>query len=265
MDLLKQNLAPIPSEGWEEINERAIEVITSQLSARRVLYVDGPHGILKNSVSHGRLNSVIKTEDGEVSAALYDVLPLLESRITFDLSRWELDNVLRGEKDVALDTLEAAAKKLALFEEDAIYNGNKKANIKGLNQVAGKRIKVGNDPNDILKALSQAVTILNDAYTQKPYDLVVSDQFLDRLNQMYQGGLLRKSVLAIIGGDIVRSRVIDGAFLVPRNHEDLELTIGQDYSVGYEYHDADKVHLFLMNSFTFRCLDEDIIVAFDLT
>ena len=263
MDLFKQSLAPIPTEAWEEINERAREVILSQLTARRVLYVNGPKGIDTNSVPQGRLKSIKPIKKGEVGTGLYDVLPLMETRIEFDLSRWELDNILRGEKDTELDNLEEAAEKLALFEEDSIYNGNKQAGIKGLDEVAGKRIKLTKDANDILSAISEGAFAINDAYAKRPYDLIVSDEVYKRLNQMYQGGLLRKNVEAIIGGEVIRSRVLKGALLVPRDHEDLELTIGQDYSVGFEFYDAKNVKLFVMNSFTFRCLDDDIVVAFD--
>ncbi len=263
MDLLKQNLAPIPSEAWEEINDRAKEVIQSQLSARHVLHVDGPHGLEKNSVGHGRLTSIKEGKKGEVNTGLYDVKPLIETRISFDLSRWELDNILRGEKDAELDPLEKAAEKLALYEEDTLYNGNKNANIKGLNDVAGHRLKLSQNPNEILGALSEAVYKLKDAYTEPPYDLIVSDELLTILNQMHEGGLVRHSAEAIIGGEVIRSRVLKGAFLIPRDHEDLEMTIGQDYSIGYEQHNAETIRLFIMNSFTFRCLDEDIVIAFD--
>ncbi len=263
MDLFKQALAPIPTEAWDEINDRAKEVILSQLTARRVLFVSGPKGLDTNSVPQGRLKTLKPVKEGEIGVGIYDVLPLMETRIEFELSRWELDNILRGEKDTELDGLEEAAEKLALYEEDSIYNGNKQADIKGLDEVAGKRIKLTKDANDILRAISEGAFAINDAYAEKPYDLMVSDEVYTRLNQMYEGALLRHYVEAIIGGDVVRSRVLKGALLIPRDHEDLELTIGQDYSVGFENYDSDNVRLFVMNSFTFRCLDENIVVAFD--
>ena len=52
------------------------------------------------------------------------------------------------------------------------------------------------------------------------------------------------------------------AFLVPYDHDDLELTIGQDFSIGYEAHDTKEVTLFLTESFTFRVLDGSLIVPF---
>jgi uncharacterized linocin/CFP29 family protein len=83
MDLFKQSLAPIPTKGWDEINDRATEVIQSQLSARSVLFVDGPHGLEKNSVAQGRLKLLKDAKKGEQDAeeeGLEDSVPA--SRVT---------------------------------------------------------------------------------------------------------------------------------------------------------------------------------------
>lgn len=260
MDLFKKGLAPIPSEAWDEINDRAGEVITSQLSARKVLHVEGPFGLGKATVNTGRLKPS-KTKKG-VDYAPYDVLPLIESRISFSLSRWELDNILRGEKDAELEHLEDAAEKIALFEEDAIYNGNKDAGIKGLKDIAAHKLSFTNNANENLQAIAEGLLKLKDAYTEGPYYLVVGDEVFKALNQVYDGRLLINTIQHLIGGEVVRSRVLDGALLIPYDHDDLELTIGQDYNVGYETHTNEDVKLFLMNAFTFRCMDEDIIVYY---
>ncbi len=263
MDYFKRNLAPIPKEAWEEIDEKALEVISTQLHARKVLFVDGPHGLGKTSVPTGRLSVFKKGKQGTVGAGIYGVQPLMESRVEFTLSRWELDNILHGEKDVNTDNLEAAATAIAHYEEDAIYNGNKEANIKGLKDVAAHKMTLGTTPDDILKTVAKAVLKLQDAYAAPPYHMIVSDQLYQALSISHYGGLLRHSVENIIGGKIIRSHNLKGALLMPFNHEDLELTVGQDYAIGYETHDKDNVTFFITNAFTFRCLDADIVVSFD--
>ncbi len=47
------------------------------------------------AVNEGRLD-VLETEKDRVSTGLYKVKPLVESRIEFKLSRWELDDITRG-------------------------------------------------------------------------------------------------------------------------------------------------------------------------
>lgn len=131
MDLLKRNQAPISEEAWVEIDSTAKEAIKSFLTTRRVLSVDGPKGINFTAVNEGRLEKIDGQKMGEVSAGQYIVHPLVEARVSFELSKWELDNILRGAKDIELDALEEASQKLALFEENLVYNGYKPAGIKG--------------------------------------------------------------------------------------------------------------------------------------
>ncbi len=263
MDLFKQHLAPIAEEAWEEINETAEKVLTTMLSARKVLHVNGPFGLDKASVPNGTLDMVDENgKDGVVSAGLYNVDRLLESRIAFELPRWELDNVLRGKKDVELDTLEDAAEKLALYEEDTIYNGNTKANIKGLVSLAEHKLSMSDDANENLQAIAEGLLKLKDAYTEKPYMLVVGEDLFKILHKVYDGKLLIDAIESLIDGKVVHSKVLKGALLLPYDHEDLEITIGQDYAIGYESHDAKNVKLFITNAFTFRVLDKALIVYY---
>jgi len=262
MDLFKKNLAPIATAAWEEIEERANEVISATLSARKVLFVNGPLGLQKNAVSTGKLD-IVKGKN-EVTAGLYEVKPLLETRIKFGLSRWELDNVLRGATDVELSPLEEAVKELALYEEDTIYNGNKEANIQGLTELAATSFDVKTDASAMLEAVASGVLTLQDAFAKGAYNLVVGDEFYKALAKPHGAKLLRNIVEDLIGGTVVRSKVLKGALLLPYNHPDLELTIGQDYEVGYDMHDKKDVHFFAMNAFTLRVLDEKLIVKYNL-
>jgi uncharacterized linocin/CFP29 family protein len=128
MDMFKRELAPLSAQAWSEIEARAKEVLLSRLTARKVVDVDGPKGIDFTVISEGRLTLV---DDGEVKAGTYTAKPLTEARIRFSLNKWELDNLARGAKDIDFDNLDTALEKLALFEENAVYNGYAKGGIKG--------------------------------------------------------------------------------------------------------------------------------------
>jgi uncharacterized linocin/CFP29 family protein len=41
---------------------------------------------------------------------------------------------------------------------------------------------------------------------------------------------------------------------------DLELILGQDFSIGYEHHDHQNVKLYITETFTFRILDPSVFV-----
>lgn len=262
--MLYRNLAPISNEAWEEIDERASEVLKSYLSARRVVNVNGPKGFDHNVITDGRLANTEELENG-VCYGNYKVIPLVESRVEFDMDRWELDNLQRGAKDIDYEPLEIAMRDIALFEEEAIYNGLENAIIDGIdNSVELEAINFGKDAKGIMEAITKGLVELRKNFAQKPFSLVVNEEAYKRILSSETAYPLDVRIKELIGGDIIFSHVVDGAFLLPLNHEDLELTIGRDFSIGYQDHDAEKVRFFATESFTFRVLDPAIIIKFNL-
>ena len=262
--MLYRNLAPISNEVWEEIDERASDVLKSYLSARRVVNVNGPKGFAHNVITDGRLANTEELENG-ISYGNYKVIPLVESRVEFDMDRWELDNLQRGAKDIDYEPLENAMRDIALFEEEAIYNGLDNAIIDGIeNSIELEAINFGKDAKGIMEAITKGLVELRKNFAQKPFSLVVNEEAYKRILSSETAYPLDVRIKELIGGDIIFSHVVDGAFLLPLNHEDLELTIGRDFSIGYQDHDAEKVRFFATESFTFRVLDPAIIIKFSL-
>jgi uncharacterized linocin/CFP29 family protein len=64
----------------------------------------------------------------------------------------------------------------------------------------------------------------------------------------------------IAGGPVLWAPSIDGALVMSQRGGDYLLTLGQDTSIGYLDHDADRVHLYLEESFTFQVLRPDAAV-----
>lgn len=263
MDMLKRSLAPLTHEAWEEIESKATEVLKNYLSARKVVKVEGPKGWNYSAIPKGRL-LLLDNQEGEVGSGLYSVQPLVETRISFELDRWEMDNVVRGARDVDLKPLEEAAEKIALFEENAVYNGYIDGQIEGLVEVASHHLEFGDDANSIMDSLSQGILLLKNAYAAGPYSLIVGEEGWKRINRIVSGYPLKKSIESLLGASIQYSPTLEGAVLLPYDHDDLELTIGQDFSIGYESQDSQKVKLFITESFTFRVLNPDIIVSLTL-
>lgn len=260
MDMFKRELAPLSAQAWSEIEARAKEVLLSRLTARKVVDVDGPKGIDFTVISEGRLTLV---DDGEVKAGTYTAKPLTEARIRFSLNKWELDNLARGAKDIDFDNLDAALEKLALFEENAVYNGYAKGGIKGLKESsAHKTLTLGTESNDILTSIAEGVLLLKKSFIHGPYTLVVGKQTWLLLNRDSYGKSLLDRVEKMLGSKVVLANSLEGALLVPYNNENLELTIGQDFALGYETHDTKEVILFATESFTFRVLEPKAIVVF---
>ncbi len=261
MDYLKRQLAPLTEDAWGGIDERATEVFKSILTARKVVHVEGPRGLNHTVIPEGRL-TILEENSEEVCTGLFKVKPLVETRTGFTLNRWEMDNLTRGARDVDLGPLEEAARKAALFEENAIFNGYAKGNIEGLAQSAGKALEFGRDASSIMDALTDGVLTLKDNFVTTPLTLVTGEKVWHQIN--HEAGVypLYKQIKELIEGDILFSPVLEGALLLPYDHEDLELNLGIDFSIGYQNHDSKNVRLFIAESFTFRVLDSALIVKF---
>lgn len=260
MDFLKRELAPITANGWKEIEERAAAVLSKELSARKFIRVTGPLGRDVTSVTTGRMD--VKTKD-DIKYGVYKVQPLIESRICFPLSRWELDNIERGAKDVDYTSLDDGVRKAAKFEEEAIFKGLEDGQVDGIYKSSSyEALDFGKTADETLKAIFDGVLKLDAAFAKKSYVLVVSNEKWYYLNTVVKEYSLPEKLEKILGQKIIVSKSIDGAILLPYDDENIELIIGEDFALGYQNHNESAVELFVTESFTFRVLDPALIVLF---
>ncbi|MFO7615400.1 MAG: family 1 encapsulin nanocompartment shell protein [Bacteroidales bacterium] len=261
MDLLKKNLAPITDKAWGEINEQSEAIFRSALSVRKFADVDGPHGISMGAVPLGRTAIPKNQETKEILYGIQEVLPLVEVRSAFNLNLWELDNADRGAKDINLDALVKAARRMAAFEEKAIYNGLKEANIKGMINSSGHRtMEFPKDPSKILHSVTEAVTKLNTAAVEGPYSMVLDTEKWEKISSYVNGYPLRLQLQQLLGGSLILAENLKGAMLVSERGGDFRLTLGQDISIGYETHNRNEVLLYFTEAFTFQLLEPAAII-----
>uniref|UniRef100_UPI0026F09E07 family 1 encapsulin nanocompartment shell protein n=2 Tax=Fusobacteriaceae TaxID=203492 RepID=UPI0026F09E07 len=212
MDFLKRELAPITANGWKEIEERATAVLSKELSARKFIRVTGPLGRDITSVTTGRMD--VKTKD-DIKYGVYKIQPLTESRICFPLSRWELDNIERGAKDVDYSSLDDGVRKAAKFEEEAIFKGLEDGQIDGIYKSSSyETLDFGKTADETLKAIFDGILKLDAAFAKKPYVLVVSNEKWYYLNTIVKEYSLPEKLEKILGQKIVVSKSIDGAILL---------------------------------------------------
>src|SRR6185437_10878059 len=122
---------------WEAIDDEARERLTPALAARKLVDFSGPHGWEHSSVNLGRVQS-LQTAPGVdgVSAAQRRVLPVVELRADFSLSRAELRDADRGAEDIDLGPLDAAARQIAIAENRAVFHGWAAAGITGITEAS---------------------------------------------------------------------------------------------------------------------------------
>ena len=261
MDILRKSLAPISKLAWEEINETALDVLSSVLSARKFVDVEGPKGWDYAALSTGRIQVPANQKD-DVKYGIYQVLPLVEARIPFELNIWELDNVARGAEDIDLDALEDAARKIAQFEEKAIFEGFKPGHIAGLKDSSDfDAIPFPEKDEDILAAVTLALARFKASSIEGPYSLVLNSEKWQKVNSFVRGYPLRKQLENLLGGSIIMAPFIDDAYVVSERGGDFRMVLGQDISIGYESHNNKSVQLYFTESFTFQVIEPKAVVV----
>lgn len=263
MTNLRRELAPITDAAWEEIDDQARSFFRPLLTARKFLDVDGPHGFEYAAVSRGRLMVPPGQKPETVAYGVHQVQPLVEVRAPFSLDIWELDNIVRGAKDIDFAPMENAARVLAKFEEDAIYRGFEHSSIHGLEEkTAHDAIPYNGEINAFMSSVTDGINTLRDAMVEGPYTLVVTPAVWSELSSCVEGRPLKHHLEYLIEGPIITGPYVEKSFLVSTRGGDLELTIGQDISIGYHSHDTETVNLYFTESLTFSIHDPGVIVFF---
>ncbi len=263
MDILKRSLAPISDEAWKEIETQAKQVFHTFLSARKFVDVDGPKGWDYAAVPSGRLE-IPEDQKGNVKYGIRQVYPLIETRASFKLNIWELDNITRGTKDIDLKPMEQAAQSIAKFEENTIYYGLASPKIKGLKESSNhNQIQYPQKEDDLITTFAQGMNILKNSSVEGPYTLILSAGRWQNLASYAKGYPLRKQIEELIEGPIIVSQNVKEAFLVSERGGDFRLTLGNDLSIGYESHNNQEVQLYFTESFVFQVVNPAAVIVFE--
>jgi uncharacterized linocin/CFP29 family protein len=264
MNHLLRELAPVTDRGWEEIEEEARRQLVVTLAARKLVDFSGPHGWERSATNLGRTESLSGAPVEGVDARRRRVLPLVESRAWFSLSRAELEAIDRGAEDVDLDALDEAARRIALAENTAIFNGWPEAGITGIARASTHDpIPLTDDMNACPRQVATAVEVLLRQGIEGPYGLALGPTVYRRVIETTEHGgyPLFDHLRKILGGPLVWAPGIEGGVVVSLRGGDFLLECGQDLAVGYHAHDADSVHLYLVETFSFRVATPEAAVA----
>jgi len=255
--------APITDAGWAEIEEEAKRTLRGMLGARRVVDFRGPMGWDDSDVEIGRVDSIASPANARgVQARLRRVQPMVELRIPFEVTRAELDAIDRGARDPDLDAVIAAAREIAIAEDRSIFHGYKAAHITGICEAAkDAAVPLGTSHADYPGAVSAALTKLRDEGIEGPFAVVLNEQLYKDLTARTDSGYpILSHVQRLVDGDIVWAAGLDGGLVLSKRGGDFELSVGQDFSIGYLDHTGEAVRLYIEESFTFLVLTEQAAV-----
>lgn len=256
MNHLLRELAPISTVGWQEIEKEATRTLKTTLAARKLVDFIGPQGWTASAVGTGRSDSVASPGEANVRARLRKVLPLVELRVLFEMSREDLDDIERGAKDPDTDAVIAAARAIAMAEDRAVFHGFAAAGIRGICETQAKQgLPIGDDYEQFPEVVTTALNRLRDEGVDGPYAIALGEECWRGLTATTHGGYpVMEHIRHLVDGPMVWAPGLDGSLVLSMRGDDFQLTVGEDFSIGYLGHDHDKVRLYIEETFTFWLL-----------
>jgi uncharacterized linocin/CFP29 family protein len=191
-------------------------------------------------------------------------MPLAEMRAPFSVACSELADISRGARDANLAGLDAAARRIALAENVAVFHGWGEAGFTGITEATPHpAIALGGDFEQYPRVVARAVAVLSTSGVSGPFGLALGpEEYTGVIETTEHGGLVVFDHLRqVLGGPIVWAPGVRGAVLVSMRGGDFLFECGQDLSVGYSHHDTDEVHFYLEESFAFRVVSPEAAVG----
>ncbi len=253
MDHLRRELAPLSQAAWSAIEQESANTLKEILAARKLVDFRGPLGWEASSVDLGRVQRLQQPPRAGVEARLRKVLPMVELRAPFTLSRDELEALDRGAPDVDLQPAVEAARAAALAEDQAVFYGLGEAGITGIAQAAPQTLPLTDDYLRYPDTVAQALEKLRTAGIAGPYAIALGPRCYTGLTQTRDAGYpVIEHVRRLLDGPIVWAPAADGALVLSLRGGDFELVVGQDFSIGYLDHDDRQIRLYLEETCTFH-------------
>ena len=263
MDNLHRELAPISDEAWAAIEQEAARTFKRHLAGRRLVDVEGPAGVDLSAVGRGRVRDIDPPGEG-VAARLRQVVPVVELRAPFSLSRAEIDDVERGAQDSDWQPVKDAARQVAFAEDGAVFEGYPAAGIDGIRQGASNApVNLPADVREYPAAIATALSELRVAGVDGPYSVALSADAYTAVSETSDHGYpVIEHIKRLLTGEIIWAPAISGAFALTTRGGDFSLHLGQDLAIGYLSHTDNEVSLYLQETLTFLMLTSEAAVGF---
>lgn len=225
--------APFGAAVWEKIDETVMSVAKARMAGRRLLHLDGPHGLGLQAFGNAGSGSA-GTDTGGVAVRAPAMTPLLSIERSFALA---VRDIAAFESTGQLLDLGSAAKAAAACadQEDAlVFNGLKPLGLEGLLTARGVqscKLREWKEVGSAVDNILEGVTKLDAEGFQGPYAVALAPALFNTLFRRYlQGDQTEMEHLrqAVTEG-IVKAAAIDrGGVLVTAVKELVSIVVGQD-------------------------------------
>jgi uncharacterized linocin/CFP29 family protein len=263
MNHLLRDVAPLPEAAWAAVEDEARTRLVTYLAARKLVDFEGPHGWTHSATNLGHAESIAGPAQG-IRAMQRQVLPLVELRVPFVVSRATIEDASRGGLRLDLDELESAVRVLGEAENALVFHGYSAAGIAGITEESSHDpVPLPSNLETYPTAVAKAVNSLRVSGIGGPYGLAIGPAgYTAIIESTERGGLLLLDHLRqILDGPVVWAPGVEGAVVLSLRGGDFVLDCGEDLSIGYLAHDATQVQLYLEESISFHVVEPDAAVV----
>jgi uncharacterized linocin/CFP29 family protein len=252
MSRLRRDVAPISERAWKLIDEEASQILRHFLAARKLVDFAEPKGWEHAAEALGGSDEIPPPSEG-VTGRLRRVLPLVELRSEFEVTRDQLDAIDSGVRAPDLPQVADAARQIALAEDGAVFHGYKAAGIGGLSSDSPHEpLRITEEYEEYPRTVARAVAKLETTGVGGPYAIALGSRcYTGVIETTEHGGYpVLEHIRMILGGPVVSAPAVDGAIVLSQRGGDFTLVTGGDFVIGYLEHDEHAVRLFLEESMT---------------
>jgi uncharacterized linocin/CFP29 family protein len=140
-------------------------------------------------------------------------------------------------------------------EDTLVFNGHRAAGSPGIIPASPHTpIAIGDDYSRYPGLVARAVAVLRNADVDGPYAIALGPRcYTGVVETTEHGGYpVFEHLRQILGGPVVWAPAVDGAVVLSQRGGDVELTVGQDFSIGFAAADAATVELYIEESLAVR-------------
>ena len=256
--------APFGDALWTRIDQAVVETAKAHMAARRLLHLDGPHGLGLKDVPGD--DEAIETSEG-LTVLASKTVPVAQIAANFVLSQRDLAAWEERDAILNLAPVARAAAACARQEDQILFHGSKALGTPGLLAAKGAASaklgdwsSVGAAAEDIIAA----ATALDQAGFRGPYALALAPGLYNQLFRLYpQGSMTELDHINKIATDgVVKAPALQsGGVMIASGRQYASIIVGQDLAAGFLGPTEQSYEFFLSESVALRLVCPEAITV----
>ncbi len=254
---LHRDDAPFTISVWDAIDHAAKNAAAAQMSARRLLHLEGPLGFGLKAIP-GPESEIAQESDEELTVSVSPVIPVALISASFSMAARDIDAFERDGFQMDLRNAVDAARKCAAKEDQLLFYGSKALGGSGLLNAKGVQqyeLQEWKEPGAAVEDVIAAVSRLDAAGFHGPFSLALSPGLYNQLFRRYpQGNTLEIEHLKelVTDGIVKAPSVKSGGVLIAPGRQYASIVLGQDLLTGFEGPEGRTYAFFISESVALR-------------